>query len=300
MGLISIRARNLKLGSGDSKHLYVVYNYSNGEKFIIRGGPTEEVGGEWAGIMFGDLEVVHQPYKIVDGKNPPDWEEDEAHPKREIEIPDDELKEKVDLILKEVSRINNSKYDYKVPLIEGLIGDGLGDLNDQNSNTAIKYVLGACGLGDDLLTFLLEKNIDAPGHMATLEDSGRDRSMDQFAKKLTQTGKTVIDFMEDLSLRLGRALGWLLESAASLFKELTRAWLKAIGIDPRKPVRVIEESETGRNLLFADQLSGRIMSRAGFVSSIEGGDYPGYWVSHINGLATPVSKSDGKTYNNLG
>ena len=298
MGTISIRARKLKTDVSDARHLYIVYEDDNGEKTVVRGGPTE---GDVDGPVLGHLEVKHEPYKVVDGKKPPDWEEDgEKHSERVIEIPDEELKKKVVIIEKEVERINNGGYDYEIPFVETFIGDGVGDLNDQNSNTVVRAILKAIGLEDELDTFILEENIKAPGHMAKLEKNKGDRTLEDLVQKLLKSGKTALDFMKELALNLKKDLTWLLEKGAEFFKRITRAWLKAIGIDPNKPVTVLQESKTGRNLLFADQLSGRIMDRAGFVSLIEAGAYPGYRVSDINDIPTPVSIPDGREDNNLG
>ncbi len=70
--------------------------------------------------------------------------------------------------------------------------------------------------------------------------------------------------------------------------------------DPNKPVIVLEENETGRNELFCDLSNGDIFNREGFVAAIGNGKYPGYTVASIDGLATPMSKPDGVTSNNLG
>ncbi|MCC7006575.1 MAG: hypothetical protein IT497_08010 [Ottowia sp.] len=70
-------------------------------------------------------------------------------------------------------------------------------------------------------------------------------------------------------------------------------------IDQRGVV-VIKESKTGRNELFFDTRSGRTLSREDFVAAILAGDYPGYRVSLIKGLPTPISKPDNSAANNLG
>ncbi len=67
-----------------------------------------------------------------------------------------------------------------------------------------------------------------------------------------------------------------------------------------KPVKVIEESETGRNIRFLDLSTNFTMSREEFVSKINSGEYPGYAVVLINDIETPISKSDGTLGNNLG
>jgi len=70
--------------------------------------------------------------------------------------------------------------------------------------------------------------------------------------------------------------------------------------DSTKPIIVLKETETGRNELFCDVSNGNIFDREGFVASIGNGKYPGYTVASIDGLATPMSKPDGITSNNLG
>ena len=71
-------------------------------------------------------------------------------------------------------------------------------------------------------------------------------------------------------------------------------------IDRNKPVIVVEENETGRNEWFLDLLKGSLLSREAFVQEIEFGNYPGYLVSDINALSTPLSKPDRSLANNLG
>jgi len=70
--------------------------------------------------------------------------------------------------------------------------------------------------------------------------------------------------------------------------------------DSKKPVILVEESKTGRNELFIDTLSGTIMDRSHFVRLIESDEYPGYQISMINNVPTPISKPDKITTNNLG
>ena len=65
-------------------------------------------------------------------------------------------------------------------------------------------------------------------------------------------------------------------------------------------VSVNSESDTGRNLTFHDNQTGRNMNAAQFVRSIELGKYPDYHVREINGVKTPVSNPDSSKDNNLG
>jgi hypothetical protein len=70
--------------------------------------------------------------------------------------------------------------------------------------------------------------------------------------------------------------------------------------DPDKPIIVVREGEAGRNELFVDTISGIILDRVSFLEKIESGEYPGYHVTKIDDLPTPMSKPDGFTKNNLG
>ena len=65
-------------------------------------------------------------------------------------------------------------------------------------------------------------------------------------------------------------------------------------------VSVNSESDTGRNLTFHDNQTGRNMNAAQCVRSIELGKYPDYHVREINGVKTPVSNPDSSKNNNLG
>lgn len=66
-----------------------------------------------------------------------------------------------------------------------------------------------------------------------------------------------------------------------------------------KRITVTDESDTGRNQEFHDNLTGRNMSRAEFVRRIENDEYPNYHVREINGIKTPASDPDDSEGNNL-
>lgn len=67
-----------------------------------------------------------------------------------------------------------------------------------------------------------------------------------------------------------------------------------------KRVTVTEETETGRNQRFHDNVTGRDMSAHQFVSAIKRGDYAKYHVRYIGNTPTPASNPDNKRGNNLG
>lgn len=67
-----------------------------------------------------------------------------------------------------------------------------------------------------------------------------------------------------------------------------------------KRIKVTKESDTGRNLEFHDNFTGKDMTRSQFVKEINNGNYDSYTVKKINNLDTPVSKPDNSRNNNLG
>lgn len=68
---------------------------------------------------------------------------------------------------------------------------------------------------------------------------------------------------------------------------------------PRKRITVTNESDSGRNLNFHDNYTGKNMTLKQFVSKIDTGNYDNYHIRKINNVRTPVSNPDGKEKNNL-
>lgn len=68
----------------------------------------------------------------------------------------------------------------------------------------------------------------------------------------------------------------------------------------RKRISVTDETETGRNQQFRDNLNGRTMTRSEFVRQIQNGNYENYHVRVVNGVPTPASNPDRSENNNLG
>lgn len=71
-------------------------------------------------------------------------------------------------------------------------------------------------------------------------------------------------------------------------------------VNKTKPVIVLQESKKGRNEIFFDTEKKTILTAGEFVALIESGQYPGYTVKIIKGIATPVSIPDSREANNLG
>lgn len=67
-----------------------------------------------------------------------------------------------------------------------------------------------------------------------------------------------------------------------------------------KRVSVIQESDSGRNQKFRDNVTLEVMTRAQFVRKIEQGEYKKYHVRDVHGVKTPVSNPDSSENNNLG
>lgn len=68
----------------------------------------------------------------------------------------------------------------------------------------------------------------------------------------------------------------------------------------KRPVLVVGKSKRGRNEFFIDTQTRSLMDRESFVRGIKNREYPGYNVTLINGIDTPVSKPDKNRWNNLG
>ena len=66
-----------------------------------------------------------------------------------------------------------------------------------------------------------------------------------------------------------------------------------------KKIKVIEETQTGRNKTFLDESTGKTMSRVQFCNAIEAGKYKNFHVAKINGKRTPRSNPDNDILNNL-
>ena len=67
-----------------------------------------------------------------------------------------------------------------------------------------------------------------------------------------------------------------------------------------KRVKVVHESDSGRNQRFRDIGTGAEMTRAEFVRQINSGNYSDHHVRNINGVPTPASNPNDKERNNLG
>ena len=69
---------------------------------------------------------------------------------------------------------------------------------------------------------------------------------------------------------------------------------------PGKCLRVIEESESGRNTRFLNEITGQELTAAEAIGAAKNGQFPEYDVIMCNGEETLRSKADGATANNLG
>jgi len=67
-----------------------------------------------------------------------------------------------------------------------------------------------------------------------------------------------------------------------------------------KNIKVIKESNTGRNTKFYDPSKRKEMNKTEFVKEIKKGNYPNYHIRKINKINTPASNPDKSKNNNLG
>ena len=69
----------------------------------------------------------------------------------------------------------------------------------------------------------------------------------------------------------------------------------------KKPrLKVVRESDSGRNERFKDTQTGQELSRSETVRRIENGQYPGYHVRKVHGKKTPTSNPNQSDADNLG
>ena len=148
--------------------------------------------------------------------------------------------------------------------------DVLGQLQEANGNG-----YGSTNNGD------LSKNMDLWNNAVGRKYGKKSQSRNELAKCLQQAlkdGQLIID-LSDKRQYTGQT---------------------SYIIDPDKPVIVVSESDTGRNEIFVDLIKWQGFDRESFVSMVEAGEYSGYRISSIGDIATPVSRADGDTVNNLG
>jgi hypothetical protein len=120
--------------------------------------------------------------------------------------------------------------------------------------------------------------------------------IDQFKKLMQQNKINSYKWVIKIALQLKLNPIQLLQELKKLIEQL----IDIENISKDKSILVLQESETGRNEIFIDQLTGEVMNRENFVSQIQAGVYPGYTVANFNEISTPISKPDGTMGNNLG
>jgi len=138
-----------------------------------------------------------------------------------------------------------------------------------------------------------------PGGSSNPQNSDAAKNMDKWNNEVGRKYGKNTKSREDLAKLLQKALenGELI---ISLDDPRKFGGETSFQFDSNKPVIVLKETETGRNELFCDLSNGNIFDREGFVVAIGSGKHPGYTVTSIDGLATPMSKPDGVASNNLG
>lgn len=97
-------------------------------------------------MIIGDIEVLHETYEL----GTTDFDKDGTHQSFTVfEGTDEQVQNKIDLMKTEMNRINAEGYDYNLPIVEAIVGDGWGDLNDQNSNTVAMELARAANLENE-------------------------------------------------------------------------------------------------------------------------------------------------------
>jgi len=293
MAKIEIWSKDVAKGKitllNDPQHLYLVYTDDQGNKQILRGGPEN-------GDEFGtdELIIVNRPYK----SNSLDWNEGTHIGEIIASGNEDEVSEQWEAMWQKGQSINQQKYDY--------------ELLTQNSNTVIIEMTKTTELDKKIHSFTRKNQLWAPAKNAPLEHSLIDRTYDLYEaikEGIEISKESITSFRKELQeldknpyiwfFIIAKALNW---SIQNLLRTRIKQLLEQLSgpIDPLKPIVVIKESKTGRNELFVDQITGDIFDRSGFVNAINSNKYKGYTLASIDGLATPMSKPDKVTSNNLG
>ncbi|RAP26964.1 hypothetical protein DID78_06400, partial [Candidatus Marinamargulisbacteria bacterium SCGC AG-343-D04] len=118
MGKIEIRSRKLKFPFGDAQHLYLIYPYEDEisaeiQWRIVRAGPENQ------NVLLGDIRVVDTKYN----DRSIDFDFLGDHVSRELfSGSKNETIQKVLLMREEMMRINEERFDYNIPFLEGIIG----------------------------------------------------------------------------------------------------------------------------------------------------------------------------------
>ena len=207
------------------------------------------------------------------------------------------------------SEAEKEAYEYFDKKIRNLIKNKNGEINNTASDLVDNdvdafrhsYVSGrytqeygktAAKILGDLQEFF-------PGGSSDPQSSELAKNMDRWNNTVGRRYGGEVKSRHELAVLLQRALenGELIVSLEDLreFGEETIFYF-----DSNKPIIVLKESETGRNELFCDLSNGTVFDRKSLASAIESGEYPGYLVASIDGLATPMTKPDGIASNNLG
>ncbi len=148
---IEIRARGVNyIGALGAQHLYIIFTFSDGKQYIIRGGPKND------NMLMNDLYIESCPLEkefkrfFRDDDTENYWRH---HIPGSEHFTDAQIQHYLDTMSLLAAYINAQMYDYKLPF---------GD-NVQNSNTVVKFLIERSGLS---FTLPKDKNgnyVWAPG-----------------------------------------------------------------------------------------------------------------------------------------
>ncbi len=178
--------------------MYIIYTDSNGEQFIIRGGPKTKYG-----MLTDNINIVDIPYTYDNKDFHRDWDDDASHLRIEIARGSDaEMRGYYEKMQAAGRAINLEKLDYKIPFTGHL----------QNSNTSAKHIVEAAGLEFKIPTYADGKEALVPGANSTFKhtfvDTITDREImprlysDQYIKSVSPDYKTVTFFNKDSGLEV--------------------------------------------------------------------------------------------------
>ncbi|MEK6734462.1 MAG: hypothetical protein AABY27_05070, partial [Pseudomonadota bacterium] len=176
---IEIRSRDIESPAqipGDPQHLFIIHTASNGERFIIRGGP--EIDG-LKSMMVDNLNIIKAPYlKEFERLFPNDYK-DYAPSILIAKGSDIDMQSYIDKMWNIAEKINAANFDYKLP-IPGCTPDLC---HVQNSNTIVKILVEKAGL-EFKLPEVNGVKVWAPGVDGSLKHTDFDRKVSFWIDKI--------------------------------------------------------------------------------------------------------------------
>ncbi len=162
----------------DPQHFYLIYTDNNGNREILRGGPSDH------GLGLNNLKIIKQDYNVQnqpDGR-PTQDKNDGTHIGQILyeNVNEFEVLAKWEAMWAKAQEINAGNYDYEV--------------GTQNSNTAVYQMTKAVGLENKITQFETSNHLWAPALEYALDHHPGDRLYEVISDGLQTSGQTIETF----------------------------------------------------------------------------------------------------------